>query len=166
MIEIDASIGEGGGQIVRTSLALAMCTGTPTTLRNIRAHRDNPGLRAQHLAAVHGAAAICSARVEGDSTASRALSFRPGAVRAGRYEIDVGTAGARWAFQTIHAVICSDTGDRIARRAQTSRANVRVRPMTAPLLDRLASGPLTHERLPSAGIVRAIIEPFRNAALG
>jgi len=94
MIEIDGSAGEGGGQIVRTSLALAMCTGSPIAIRNIRARRGNPGLRAQHLAAVHAAAAICGARVDGATIASSLLRFEPGPVRAGRYEIDVGTAGS------------------------------------------------------------------------
>jgi RNA 3'-terminal phosphate cyclase (ATP) len=175
MIEIDASVGEGGGQIVRTSLALAICTGTPITLRNIRAHRDNPGLRAQHLAAVHGAAAICSARVEGDSTASRALSFRPGAVRAGRYEIDVGTAGSTMlVFQTILPPLsfCSDTSEIVLRggthnpRAPTFEF---VRDAYVPLLDRLGfRTKVTLERhgfFPKGGgVVGAMIEPFRNAS--
>jgi len=94
MIEIDASIGEGGGQIVRTSLALALCTAVGVSLHEIRAHRRNPGLRAQHLAAVRAAAAICGAQVAGATTGSRALSFQPGPVQPGRYEIDVGTAGS------------------------------------------------------------------------
>jgi RNA 3'-terminal phosphate cyclase (ATP) len=59
MIEIDGSLGEGGGQIVRTSLTLAVSTPSPIIIRNIRARRSNPGLRAQHLAAVNAAAAIC-----------------------------------------------------------------------------------------------------------
>jgi len=94
MLDIDASMGEGGGQIVRTCLSLSMCTGTPIALRHIRARRRNPGLQAQHLAAVRAAAAICSAQVTGDRTASPELTFRPGPIRAGRYEIDVGTAGS------------------------------------------------------------------------
>ena len=94
MIDIDASMGEGGGQIVRSSLALAACTGAAIALRNIRARRDNPGLRAQHLAAVRAAAVICGARTAGATVASRDLLFEPGAVRPGRYEVDVGTAGS------------------------------------------------------------------------
>jgi RNA 3'-terminal phosphate cyclase (ATP) len=94
MIEIDGSAGEGGGQVVRTALTLAMSTAAPIIIRNIRARRSNPGLRAQHLAAVHAAAAICGARIEGAAIASTALTFVPEALRPGHYEIDVGTAGS------------------------------------------------------------------------
>lgn len=94
MIEIDGSSGEGGGQIVRTSLALSMCLGVPIRIRNIRARRANPGLRAQHLAAIHAAAAVCAARVDGATIASRLLTFEPGLLSPGQYEFDVGTAGS------------------------------------------------------------------------
>ena len=94
MIEIDGSAGEGGGQVVRTALTLAMSTASPITIRNIRARRSKPGLRAQHLAAVRAAAMICGARVEGAAIASQMLTFTPGALRPGHYEIDVGTAGS------------------------------------------------------------------------
>jgi RNA 3'-terminal phosphate cyclase (ATP) len=99
MLELDASMGEGGGQIVRTCLALAMCTGTAITLHNIRAHRGNPGLRANCPC---GRAAICGAQVAGATHSSRQLTFEPAQVRPGRYEIDVGTAGSTMlVFQTI-----------------------------------------------------------------
>lgn len=94
MIEIDGSIGEGGGQIVRTSLALAMCTGVGVRLHNVRARRGNPGLRPQHLAAVRAAASVCRAKVSGAILASRELVFEPEATRPGHYEVDVGTAGS------------------------------------------------------------------------
>jgi RNA 3'-terminal phosphate cyclase (ATP) len=94
MMDIDGSMGEGGGQLLRTALTLAMCTGVPIRLRHIRARRARPGLRAQHLAAVRAAAAICSARVSGATLASAELEFAPGAVRPGEYDIDVGTAGS------------------------------------------------------------------------
>ena len=65
MLQIDGSAGEGGGQILRTSLALAMCTGQPFALEHIRAGRAKPGLMRQHLTCVNAAAQICDAQVEG-----------------------------------------------------------------------------------------------------
>ena len=65
MIEIDGSVGEGGGQILRTSLALSMCTGQPFTLTKIRAGRAKPGLMRQHLTCVTAAAEVCGAEVQG-----------------------------------------------------------------------------------------------------
>ena len=94
MIEIDGSVGEGGGQVVRSSLTLAMPTASPIIIRNVRVRRSNPGLRAQHVAAVHAAAAICGARIEGAAIASAVRTFAPGALRPGHHEIDIGTAGS------------------------------------------------------------------------
>jgi RNA 3'-terminal phosphate cyclase (ATP) len=94
MIEIDGSAGEGGGQILRTSLALSMCTGQPFTLTKIRAGRAKPGLMRQHLTCVSAAAAVCGADVQGAELNSQSLVFTPGPVRAGNYEFNVGTAGS------------------------------------------------------------------------
>lgn len=94
MIEIDGSAGEGGGQILRTSLALSMCTGQPFTLKKIRAGRAKPGLMRQHLTCVNAAAEVCSAEAHGAELNSQALRFTPGQVRAGRYNFNVGTAGS------------------------------------------------------------------------
>lgn len=94
MIEIDGSAGEGGGQILRTSLALSMCTGQPFTLTKIRAGRAKPGLMRQHLTCVNAAAAVCRADVQGAELNSQSLVFTPGPVRAGDYEFNVGTAGS------------------------------------------------------------------------
>ena len=98
---IDGSHGEGGGQILRTSLALAAITGRGVRIEKIRAGRKNPGLAAQHLTGVRAAAAICNARVSGDELGSQTLSFVPGdSARAGDYVFDVaearegGSAGA------------------------------------------------------------------------
>jgi len=93
MIEIDGSVGEGGGQILRTSLALSMCTGRPFTLARIRARRAKPGLMRQHLTCVQAAATICGAAVQGAELGSGTLVFTPGAVKAGDYAFSVGTAG-------------------------------------------------------------------------
>lgn len=94
MIEIDGSQGEGGGQVLRTSLALSMVTGQPVTLTNIRAGRAKPGLMRQHLACVQAAARICTAQTQGAELGSRALRFEPGAVQPGHYRFDVGSAGS------------------------------------------------------------------------
>ena len=94
MIEVDGSEGEGGGQILRSSLSLAICTGKAFRIANIRANRDKPGLMRQHLTAVKAAVEICGASVEGAELGSRALTFRPGAVRAGDYSFAIGTAGS------------------------------------------------------------------------
>jgi RNA 3'-terminal phosphate cyclase (ATP) len=60
MLELDGSMGKGGGQILRTALALSMMTGTPVRIRNIRARRSRPGLMRQHLTAVQAAARACA----------------------------------------------------------------------------------------------------------
>ena len=94
MIEIDGAAGEGGGQILRTALALSMCTGQPFSLSRIRARRPKPGLMRQHLTCVKAAAEICGAEVEGAELNSQALRFVPGTVRAGEYDFNVGSAGS------------------------------------------------------------------------
>ena len=94
MITIDGSIGEGGGQILRSALALSMVTGKPVRLENIRAGRDKPGLLRQHLTAVNAATQISGAAVEGAAIGSRQLVFTPGQITAGDYTFSVGTAGS------------------------------------------------------------------------
>lgn len=94
MIELDGSRGEGGGQILRTSLSLSLLTGKPFHLRNVRARRDRPGLQPQHLMSVRAAAAVGGANVVGASRGSGDLVFEPGPVRPGRYHFPIGTAGA------------------------------------------------------------------------
>lgn len=101
-IIIDGSQGEGGGQILRTSLALSAITGTPFRLINIRARRRKPGLMRQHLTAVRAAAMVACAQVGGAELHSRELEFRPGAVSHGDYTFAVGTAGScTLVFQTV-----------------------------------------------------------------
>lgn len=94
MIEIDGSYGEGGGQIVRTSLALAAYLGIPCRISDIRKKRPNPGLRPQHAAGVKALASLCGAEVMGGEVGSTQLIFYPGQIRGGDILIDVGTAGA------------------------------------------------------------------------
>jgi RNA 3'-terminal phosphate cyclase (ATP) len=94
MISIDGSEGEGGGQVLRTALALSMVTGKPFTMEKIRGKRAKPGLMRQHLACVKAAAEITGASHEGATVASTRLVFRPGPVRAGGYTFAIGTAGS------------------------------------------------------------------------
>lgn len=90
---IDGSHGEGGGQVLRTSLALSAITGRPVRIENIRAGRRKPGLRPQHLTCVRAAKKICAARVEGSKLNSQALTFVPQtAPQAGTYTFDVAQA--------------------------------------------------------------------------
>jgi RNA 3'-terminal phosphate cyclase (ATP) len=94
MIELDGSFGEGGGQILRTSLALSLLTGRPFHLRNIRAGRSKPGLQPQHLMSVRAAGEVAQAQLRGASRDSTDLIFEPGQVSAGKYHFAIGTAGA------------------------------------------------------------------------
>jgi RNA 3'-terminal phosphate cyclase (ATP) len=93
-IAIDGSRGEGGGQILRTALALSMITGAPFEIVNIRANRKSPGLKAQHLECIQAARRICGARVDGAVMGSRRVVFEPGPVRHGRYDFRIETAGS------------------------------------------------------------------------
>ncbi|MBI3910199.1 MAG: RNA 3'-terminal phosphate cyclase [Armatimonadetes bacterium] len=90
MLTIDGSFGEGGGQIVRTSVALAALTGTPVRLVNVRAGRPRPGLQAQHVAAVQAVTTLCRGELQGAQLNSTTFTFRPGALQPGRYRFDVG----------------------------------------------------------------------------
>ena len=94
ILEIDGSLGEGGGQVLRSSLALSMVLGRPFRIVNIRAGRERPGLLRQHVTAVEAAAKICSAHTEGVAAGSKELSFSPGPVRHGSYTFSIGTAGS------------------------------------------------------------------------
>ena len=102
MLTIDGSLGEGGGQILRSSLALSMVTGRPFRIEKIRAGRKKPGLLRQHLTAVRAAGEVCAATMTGASMRSGELTFEPGRVRPGRYAFAVGTAGsATLVLQTV-----------------------------------------------------------------
>ena len=95
MLIINGAYGEGGGQILRTSLALSAILTRPVRIENIRAGRKNPGLAAQHLAAVRAAAMICDAHLTGDTLGSTGLTFEPqSSPLPGFYEFDVAEARA------------------------------------------------------------------------
>jgi RNA 3'-terminal phosphate cyclase (ATP) len=94
MIEIDGSRGEGGGQMLRSSLSLSICTQQPFRITNIRANRDKPGLMRQHLTAVKAAGEICGGELVGAEIGSRELTFKPGRLKGGDYSFAIGTAGS------------------------------------------------------------------------
>ena len=89
LLEIDGNYGEGGGQILRSSLSLSAILEQPIQITNIRAGRKRPGLAAQHLTAVNAVAAITNAEVTGGSLGSQTLTFAPQGIRGGNYTFDV-----------------------------------------------------------------------------
>ena len=102
MVTIDGSYGEGGGQILRTSLALSLVTGKPFSIHNIRAGRKKPGLMRQHLTAVNAAAEIGLAAIEGNRIGSQAFTFEPEMIKPGNYHFAIGSAGScTLVFQTL-----------------------------------------------------------------
>jgi RNA 3'-terminal phosphate cyclase (ATP) len=102
MLEIDGSYGEGGGQILRTSLALSLLTGKPFRIINIRARRKNHGLQRQHLTAVEAAAKISAAETKGATLGASEFEFVPSSIKPGKYEFTISTAGSTTLiFQTI-----------------------------------------------------------------
>ncbi|MBS3781544.1 MAG: RNA 3'-terminal phosphate cyclase [Candidatus Thermoplasmatota archaeon] len=94
MIEIDGSYGEGGGQILRSALALSMVERQDIKVFDIRANRPNPGLSHQHLMAIKAASEICGASTEGVEKGSTEIIFEPGEIKGGVYNFDIGTAGS------------------------------------------------------------------------
>jgi RNA 3'-terminal phosphate cyclase (ATP) len=94
MIELDGAVGEGGGQILRSALTLAMITGQSFRIKNIRANRVRPGLMRQHLVAVRAALQVCRGEATGVVLGSRELTFAPGRIEGGDYAFAIGTAGS------------------------------------------------------------------------
>jgi RNA 3'-terminal phosphate cyclase (ATP) len=102
MITIDGSAGEGGGQVLRSSLALSILTGKALRIVKIRANRRRGGLLRQHLTGLRAAVAISGAEVEGAALKSTEITFRPGPIQAGEYSFAIGSAGsANLVLQTI-----------------------------------------------------------------
>ncbi len=124
MINIDGSSGEGGGQLLRSSLGLSIKTGQPFTINNIRAGRARPGLMRQHLTAVTAATQISNATVTGDRIGSTELTFKPGPVTAGNYRFAVGTAGSTsLVLQTVlPPLLTTDTPTNITLEGGTHNA--------------------------------------------
>ncbi len=112
MICIDGSYGEGGGQILRTSLALSLLTGKAFEIRNIRSKRRKPGLMRQHLTALEAAQKIGNAKVQGGGIGSGTVTFVPGMVQPGYYHFSVGTAGScTLVLQTVLPALLTAEGE-------------------------------------------------------
>ncbi len=94
MIEIDGSYGEGGGQILRTAIALASITSTDVKIFNIRSHRPKPGLKAQHMRSIDVAAKLCDAEVRGLYMGSQEITYSPMEIKGAIFTVDIGTAGS------------------------------------------------------------------------
>ena len=106
ILEIDGTFGEGGGQILRSSLSLSALTGRPFHISNIRGGRKKGGLLRQHLTCVQAAAQISSAKVTGAELKSRELTFEPGLIEAGTYEFNIASAGScLLVFQTVLPIL-------------------------------------------------------------
>jgi RNA 3'-terminal phosphate cyclase (ATP) len=112
MIEVDGSFGEGGGQVLRTAVALAAVLSKDIHVFNIRAGRAEPGLRPQHMTGVKAAAELCSSEMEGLRVGSTEFTFKPGKLRAGTFKFDVGTAGSvTLVLQTLMPIIAFAPGN-------------------------------------------------------
>ncbi len=102
-LELDGSFGEGGGQLLRSALALSLVTGRPFLMTRIRARRRRPGLARQHLAAVRAAATLGAARVTGASLGSQRLCFEPTGLNGGEHRFEIGSAGS--AILVLHTLL-------------------------------------------------------------
>lgn len=111
MVNLDGSVGEGGGQMLRTALLWSIITQTPFRMEKIRENREKPGLKAQHLHAIRALQAMGPVKAEGAELGSRSLSFTPAKLEAVDTRLDVGTAGAlTLVLQTLLPVVLATPG--------------------------------------------------------
>lgn len=111
LVEIDGSYGEGGGQILRTALALSAILKKPMALFHIRSKRKNPGLQAQHLAAVEALARVTEAQTEGVKFGSQRIIFIPQKILSGIYKFEIRSAGSvTLLVQAIFLPLCFSGG--------------------------------------------------------
>ncbi|HAT09961.1 MAG TPA: RNA 3'-terminal phosphate cyclase [Planctomycetes bacterium] len=172
MITIDGSQGEGGGQILRTSLALAAITGTPVRIEKIRARRPKPGLQRQHLVAVQAAARVCNGHLEGAELHSREVVLTPQKPVARSYVFDIGSAGSTTlVLQTVLPILlCADGPSTVSVRGGTHNSMAPpvefLRESFLPVLHRIGvSATLELERhgfYPAGGgAINATIQPWQ-----
>jgi RNA 3'-terminal phosphate cyclase (ATP) len=171
-LHIDGSLGEGGGQILRTSLAMSLCLGIPFHITGVRAGRKRPGLQPQHLAAVRAAAEISTAELTGATRGSVELTFAPRAVRPGHYRFATGTAGsATLVLQTVLPALL--TAGRPSHLELSGGTHNPLAPSFdfiqlafLPLVNRLGPHVTAHLRRPGfypagGGLIQVDIEPAR-----
>ena len=146
MLRLDGSLGEGGGQVLRTALGLSLVTGQPFAIDKIRAGRKLPGLARQPLTAVLAAAAVGQAEVEGAELGSTSLRFRPRGIRAGEHRFAVGTAGSTTlVLQTVlPALLCADVPSAVTLSGGTHNPLAPsfdfLQQVFAPVLRRMGAG--------------------------
>jgi RNA 3'-terminal phosphate cyclase (ATP) len=111
LLEVDGSFGEGGGQILRSAVALSAILGKGVAVKNIRKSRPRPGLGIQHIKSIELARDICDADVKGLFPGSTEIQFIPGTIKRGHYSLDIGTAGSiTLALQSVMPIACFASG--------------------------------------------------------
>lgn len=174
MLNIDGSFGEGGGQIIRSSLALSLITGRAFRAVNVRARRERPGLQPQHLTSVNAAAEVGRAKVEGARVGASEFVFRPGQVAAGDYRFSIGTAGSiTLVLQTVlPPLLLAGGASRLTLEGGTHNPHAPpfefIERAFLPLVSRM--GPIVSVRLerygfypPGGGRIAVEIEPARGS---
>jgi len=168
MLTIDGGRLEGGGQIARMAVSLSALTGTPVEITNIRARRDKPGLKPQHVAAIEAVASLCDARLSGISPGSTVLTFIPSKPRKNDIYIDVGTAGGITLVLQPWLPVALKTGGSITVRGGTEvehspTIDYLQRVFLPPLLKsgaRISISILQRGYYPKGGgLVKVIVEP-------
>ncbi len=167
MITIDGSKGEGGGQVLRTSLALSLATGAPFRIEHIRAGRPKPGLLRQHLTAVQAAAAVGRARVDGDAIGSLDADLQPQAraSRATTRSRSAPPAAPRWCCRRSCRRCCARPGrttrDARGRHAQSVRRRRSIFWSACSCRSSIALGPRVEATLERCGLLSGGRRAFR-----
>jgi RNA 3'-phosphate cyclase len=172
LIEIDGSMMEGGGQILRIAVTYSAILGIPIRVHNIRRGRSSPGLKPQHLTTLRAVAEMCDAEIDGLKVGSVAIEFFPNAISGGSFEFDIGTAGSISLLLQCVAPVAHFAESPVKIRVQGGTA-VRWSPPVR-ILDRVVWRALRHMGFhgdvtliregfypPGGGIVDVTIHPLR-----